>query len=68
MDSLGDCYRQKALEVRARARGEANAAIKAELEALAKCYLRLALQADRNSMTDVWYETPAKPRDSELSC
>ena len=65
MTSPGDGYRQKAMEVRARARGEANADIRAELEALASSYLLLAGQADRNSLTDIFYETPPPPKTAE---
>ena len=54
----GDSYRTKAAELHARARRETNRATRAELESLALTYLRLAEQAERNSLTDVSYETP----------
>ena len=56
--SPADQYRTKASELRAKARFEPNAAAKEEWEKLAQAYLLLAIQADRNSRTDVSYETP----------
>jgi hypothetical protein len=52
-------YRIKAAEFRARATREASESLRAELFALAKAYLRLAEQADRNSHSDVSYEPSA---------
>jgi hypothetical protein len=43
----GDNYRAKADEIRARLAEEHSQSIKAELEALAQAYLRLANEADR---------------------
>jgi hypothetical protein len=57
--SAGDQYRVKAAELRARAHQEP-AETQAELEALAQSYLRLADQAERNSQTDIVYETPSR--------
>jgi hypothetical protein len=54
----GDEYRAKAAELFAKATTEANPTAQAELETLARSYLRLAEQADRNSATDIVYETP----------
>ena len=59
----GDAYRTKAAELHARARREANPALRAELESLALGYLRLAEQAERNSLTDISYETPPAKDD-----
>jgi len=56
--TAGDQYRVKAAELRARALQETSPAIQAELENLAIAYLRLAEQAERNSITDIVYEPP----------
>ena len=42
------------------AQAETDRADKVEFENLARAYLRLAEQADRNSRTDIVYETPSK--------
>ena len=54
----GDDYRIKAIDIHAQAKLETNWFNRAELEALALAYLRLAEQADRNAKTDVVYEPP----------
>ena len=54
----GDDYRIKAIDIHAQAKPETNWFNRAELEALALAYLRLAEQADRNAKTDVVYEPP----------
>lgn len=54
----GDEYRVKAAELRAQALHEIDPQTKADREALAAAYLRLAEQAESNSKTDVVYETP----------
>jgi hypothetical protein len=59
-----DAYRVKAAELSAKAAGETNAQIQAELESLAQSYLRLALQAEQNSRLDLTYETPL-PKDND---
>lgn len=59
-----DEYRVKAAELAARAACESDPQIQAELENLAKSYLRLALQADQNSQVDLTYETPL-PKDDD---
>jgi hypothetical protein len=51
-------YRIKASEMAALARAETHPFQKAEYERLSLSYLRLADQAERNSHTDVVYETP----------
>ena len=56
-----DEYRIKAGDLAAFARVERDPFQKAELERLSLAYLRLADQADRNSQTDVVYETPPGP-------
>jgi len=49
-------YRTLAARLRARAKAEDKPQVRAELENLAQCYVRLAEQADRNCQTDVTYE------------
>jgi hypothetical protein len=65
--TAGDHYRNKAVEFRAKAQVESDLKRKAEFEDLARAYLRLADQAERNSHLDVAYETPTtKDDDSKL--
>lgn len=61
--TAGDDYRGKAIEFRAKAQVEGDPQRKAEFEHLARAYLRLAEQAERNSLLDVTYETPATNDD-----
>jgi hypothetical protein len=49
-------YRTLAAQLRSRARTEDNRHLREEWDHLARCYLKLAEQADRNSRTDVSYE------------
>ena len=56
--TAGDEYRAKAAELRARARRESDAILRAELDNLALAFLRLAAQAQRNNQADIVYETP----------
>ena len=57
-------YLLRAAELSARAQTETDPADKLEFENLARAYLRLAKQAERNSQTDIVYETPPeKKRD-----
>ena len=56
-----DQYRSRSAELTAKARTETDPTVKAEYEALALGYRRLAEQADRNSQTDIVYETPRRP-------
>jgi hypothetical protein len=58
-----DEYRVKAGDLAAFARAESDPFQKAEYERLSMAYLRLADQAERNSQTDVVYETPPAPAD-----
>ncbi len=60
--STGDQYRKIAAELRARAAKEQNKMWAAEWNILARAYLRLAEQADRNSFADIWMEYGPKPR------
>jgi hypothetical protein len=65
--TAGNEYRVKAAEFRAKAATENDPEIKAEFESLARAYLRLAEQAERNSELDLTYETPpTKERDPKL--
>ena len=51
-----DSYRARASELRARAIKEANPTLAAQWDHLARCYIRLAEQADQNSLLDLWLE------------
>ena len=61
--AAGDQYRLKASELAAKAQAERSARLRAEYAIMARSYLRLAAQADRNAipMEDVYYETPVHP-------
>src|SRR5215207_7020195 len=60
-----DRYRVKAGDMAALAQAEADPFQKAEYERLSLSYLRLAEQADRNSMIDLAYETPPAPQPEQ---
>ena len=53
-----DNYRAQAAKLRAQARSEKSLDVRRQLESMAACYIRLAMQADRNQLTDVAYEPP----------
>ena len=53
-----DAYLSKAAELSELAKNAPYAALKAEFEGLARAYLYLADQAERNSHLDIAYETP----------
>ena len=55
-----DQYRILAARFMTRAKSEQNLKLRSEWQYLAICYLRIAEQADRNSLTDVVYEPPLK--------
>ena len=55
-----DDYRAKAAHLRALARVEAKSRVGREYDRMARAYVRLAEQAERNSHTDVVYEPPAR--------
>jgi hypothetical protein len=55
-------YRVRAAELIAKARAETNCLGAAQWEHLAKCYVRLAEQADQNSLTDLAIEVGPKPK------
>jgi hypothetical protein len=61
--TAGDEYRGKAVEFHAKAQVENDPKQKAEFENLARAYVRLAEQAERNSHLDVTYETPVTKDD-----
>ena len=58
-----DQYRIRAGDLAAFARAERDPTLKAEYQRLSASYLRLAEQAERNSHTDVVYETPPTSPD-----
>lgn len=60
MMAAGDDYRHIATEFRAKAQSENDPEQKTEFEILARAYMRLADQAERNSHLDVTYETPLR--------
>jgi hypothetical protein len=55
-----DAYLFKAAELSELARNENYAVLKVEFENLARAYLRLADQAERNSHPDLFYDMPPK--------
>ena len=57
-----DQYRAIATELIARAGAESDPVSASQWEHLAKCYLRLAEQADQNSLTDIAIEVGPKLR------
>jgi hypothetical protein len=60
-----DQYLLRAAEFSAMAQAETDRADKVEFENLARAYLRLAEQAERNSQTNIIYETPPKKDRSQ---
>lgn len=61
-----DDYRAKAAHLRALARLEAKSPLGREYDRLAHAYVRLAEQAERNSHTDVVYESPVRDNSCSL--
>jgi hypothetical protein len=53
-------YRALASQLRARARLADTPRLMSEWEHLARCYLRLATQAEENERLDIVYETPPR--------
>jgi hypothetical protein len=53
-------YRALAAELRAKAASETNETLVAEWTQLAQSYLRLAEQADQNTLADIWIEVGPK--------
>ena len=58
----GERYRAKAAELLGRAEAESSPVFKAEFENLASAYLRLAEQAERNTVFIVEFELPRKEK------
>ena len=58
--SPADSYRRKAAELRTKAAQEMNERLATEWNHLARCYVRLAEQAEENSLQDVWVEVGPK--------
>ena len=55
-----DQYRKLAADLKAKAMTEQNQSVAAELDGLARSYLRLAALAEQNSSTDLWIEIGPK--------
>ncbi len=55
-------YRGIAAELEAKAAKERNNQLAAEWVSLARCYLRLAEQAETNSLADIWFEVGPRTR------
>ena len=53
-------YRVLAARFRAHSRLSDNPRLSAEWDHLARCYVRLAQQAEQNQLLDISYETPAR--------
>ena len=49
-------YRNLAAQLRAKAQGEEDRQVRAEWEHLARCYIRLAEEAERNGRTGLDYD------------
>lgn len=60
--TTADSYRRMAAQLRSRAAHQKNPRLAEQLDHLAKCYLRLAEQADQNSYQDLWVEFGPKLR------
>jgi hypothetical protein len=57
-----DIYLMNAAFLFAKAEAEKDSAIKADFQNMARAYLRLADQAERNAQNDIVYETPPSPK------
>ena len=57
-----DQYREIDVKLTARAANAENASLSAEWEHLAHCYLRLAEQADRNGLLELFIEVGSRPK------
>ncbi len=57
-----ESYRKLAAEFRAKADNAPNDTDAAEWDALAQAYLRLAEQAERNRLADIWAEFGPPPK------
>lgn len=65
--TTADSYRKIAAELRARALKARTDQAAAELDNLARCYIKLAEQADQNIHTDVAVEFVPKQSDEDES-
>jgi hypothetical protein len=63
--SAADIYCKMAAELRAKALTAPTDASASHFNSLAKCYLRLAEQAEQNRLSDVWAEFGPKSRLNE---
>ena len=62
-----DQYRKLSAELKVKAANEQDQSLASELDVLARSFLRLAEQAERNSSTDLWLEVGPKLRlDDDL--
>ena len=61
-------YRIKAAKLFALASQDHHRALKIQFEHLARAYLRLAEQADRNSQLDISYEAPPITKSGDAGC
>ncbi len=60
-----DSYREIAAELKAKAAKQRDRQLASELDNLARCYLRLAEQAEQNSFQDLWFDVRPKTRVGE---
>ncbi len=60
--TTANSYRKIAAELKAKAAKERSPDVASELDNLARCYVRLAEQADQNSFLDIWFEVGPKTR------
>ena len=64
--SPSDRYRALAAHLRTRAAREQSAMLRTQWAKLAQCYVRLAGQADQNSLTDIVYEFDRSARRGDV--
>ncbi len=60
--TTADSYRAIAAELKAKAARQRSPELASELDNLARCYIRLAEQADQNSFQNIWFEVGPKSR------
>ncbi len=58
-------YRRIAAELRSKAAQAPTQQVSLQWENLAKCYARLAEQAEQNSFQDLWFEYGSRSREGE---
>ncbi len=59
--SSAERYQAIATELEAKANAEQGSQVAAGWQHLARCYLRLAEQAEQNSFQEIWFEHSSKP-------